>query len=60
VVLKEGAQVTAEEILDFCQDHPATYKVPKGVEFREALPKSAVGKILRKVLRAEEEAKKKQ
>ena len=40
-----------------CKEHLATYKVPKQVEFREALPKSAVGKILRKVLRAEEEAK---
>jgi long-chain acyl-CoA synthetase len=33
--------------------------VPRFVEFREALPKSAVGKVLRKILRAEEEAKKK-
>jgi long-chain acyl-CoA synthetase len=60
VVLKEGAQATAEEIVDFCKEHLATYKVPKRVEFRETLPKSAVGKILRKVLRAEEEAKKQQ
>jgi long-chain acyl-CoA synthetase len=37
----------------------AAYKVPKRMEFRETLPKSAVGKILRKVLRAEEEAKEK-
>jgi long-chain acyl-CoA synthetase len=59
VVLKEGATATAEEIVDFCKEHLATYKVPKQVEFREALPKSAVGKILRKVLRAEEEAKNK-
>jgi long-chain acyl-CoA synthetase len=58
VVLKEGAQATAEEIVSFCKEHLATYKVPKQVEFREALPKSAVGKILRKTLRAEEEAKK--
>ncbi len=57
VVLKEGAQVTAAEVVDFCKERLATYKVPKQVEFRETLPKSAVGKILRKVLRAEEEAK---
>jgi len=57
VVLKEGKTATAEEIVDFCKEHLATYKVPKQVEFREALPKSVVGKILRKVLRAEEEAK---
>jgi acyl-CoA synthetase (AMP-forming)/AMP-acid ligase II len=35
------------------------YKVPKSVEFRESLPTSAIGKVLRKILRAEEEAKKK-
>jgi long-chain acyl-CoA synthetase len=57
VVLKEGTTATAEEIVGFCKEHLATYKVPKQVEFREALPKSAVGKILRKVLRDEEKAK---
>ncbi|MFH0789687.1 MAG: long-chain fatty acid--CoA ligase [Pseudomonadota bacterium] len=59
VVLKEGAIASAEEIIGFCKEHLAAYKVPKQVEFRTALPKSAVGKILRKVLRAEEEAKNK-
>jgi long-chain acyl-CoA synthetase len=59
VVLKEGATTSAEEIIGFCRDHLAAYKVPKQVEFRKTLPKSAVGKILRKVLRTEEEAKKK-
>ena len=49
VVLKEGATATAEEIVGFCKEHLAAYKVPKQVEFRETLPKSAVGKILRKV-----------
>jgi long-chain acyl-CoA synthetase len=60
VVLKEGTTATAEEIVDFCREHLAAYKVPRQVEFRQALPKSAVGKILRKVLRAEEEAKRKE
>ena len=41
----------------FLQGTPGHVQVPKQVEFREALPKSAVGKILRKVLRDEEEAK---
>jgi long-chain acyl-CoA synthetase len=59
VVLKEGASATADEIVGFCKEHLAAFKVPKQVEFREALPKSAVGKILRKVLRDEEEAKNK-
>jgi long-chain acyl-CoA synthetase len=59
IVLKPGEAATEEEIIGFCKEKLAAYKVPKKVEFRETLPKSAVGKILRKVLRAEEEAKKK-
>ncbi|MFH2131365.1 MAG: long-chain fatty acid--CoA ligase [bacterium] len=54
VVLKPGETATAEEIINFCKGKLAVYKVPKQVEFREELPKSAVGKILRKVLRQEE------
>jgi long-chain acyl-CoA synthetase len=49
--------VTDREIMDFCRTKLAAYKVPKIIEFRESLPKSAVGKILRKVLREEEVAK---
>lgn len=59
VVPKEGETLTEEEIFDFCKDKLAAYKRPKFVEFRDSLPKSAVGKILRKELRAEEEAKRK-
>jgi long-chain acyl-CoA synthetase len=59
VVLKPGQQATEEEIISFCRQKLAAYKVPKMVEFREALPKSAIGKILRKILRQEEMAKKK-
>jgi long-chain acyl-CoA synthetase len=59
VVLKAGENATEEEIVLFCKEKLAAYKVPKTVEFRNALPKSAIGKVLRKVLRAEEEAKKK-
>jgi long-chain acyl-CoA synthetase len=54
VVLKESESTTAEEIISFCREKLATYKTPKLVEFRRELPKSAVGKILRKVLRDEE------
>ncbi|MEJ5376271.1 MAG: long-chain fatty acid--CoA ligase [bacterium] len=60
VVLRPGQTATEQEIIDFCREKLAAYKVPKLVEFRESLPKSAVGKVLRKVLRAEEEAKRKQ
>ncbi len=59
VVLKEGEKATEKEIIDFCRQKLAAYKTPKIVEFRDALPKSAVGKILRKVLREEEEKKRK-
>jgi long-chain acyl-CoA synthetase len=57
VVLKEGQKATGEEIISFCRERLAAYKAPKLVEFRRELPKSAVGKILRKVLRDEEAAK---
>jgi long-chain acyl-CoA synthetase len=57
IVLKPGEKATEEEIISFCKEKLAAYKVPKLVEFRESLPKSAIGKILRKILRAEEEAK---
>jgi len=57
VVLKEGETATEKEIISFCRKHLAAYKAPKLVEFRTELPKSAVGKVLRKILRKEEEAK---
>jgi len=59
IVLKSGETATAEEIIAFCREKLAAYKVPKLVEFRTSLPKSAIGKVLRKILRAEEEAKNK-
>jgi long-chain acyl-CoA synthetase len=57
IVLQPGAQATEEEIIEYCKQKMTAYKVPKIVEFRDAVPKSAVGKILRKVLRDEEVAK---
>lgn len=59
VVLKEDEIVTEKEILDFCREKLAAYKSPKSVEFRDELPKSPVGKVLRKVLRDEEIKKQK-
>ncbi|MFZ5632797.1 MAG: long-chain-fatty-acid--CoA ligase [Bacillota bacterium] len=56
VVLKQGEEATPEEIIAFCREKLAAYKVPKMVEFRDSLPKSAVGKILRRILREEEQA----
>jgi long-chain acyl-CoA synthetase len=59
IVLKKGETAAEQEIIDFCKERLAPYKVPKFVEFRESIPKSAVGKILRKILREEEIAKSK-
>ncbi len=59
IVLKPGVEATDKEIIEFCKQKLAPYKVPKLVEFRKELPKSAVGKILRKILRDEELAKSK-
>ena len=50
VVLKEGTSATEEEIIAFCREHLAKYKVPTSVEFRSELPKSTVGKVLRREL----------
>jgi len=57
VVLKPGMTATPQEIIEFCRGKLARYKVPKEVEFREALPKNMVGKMLRRLL-VEEEKKK--
>lgn len=51
VVVSPGASVTAEEIIDFCRTQLAAYKCPKIIEFREHLPKTLIGKVLRRELR---------
>jgi len=50
IVLEEGQSATADEIKTWCREHLAAYKVPKYIEFRTVLPKSAVGKVLRREL----------
>lgn len=57
VVLREGCSATEQEIIDFCRDKMARYKVPTAVEFRAELPKTLVGKFLRRVLVEEEKRK---
>jgi len=54
IVLKEGEEATQEEMIEFCTDKLARYKLPTEVEFRTELPKTNVGKVLRKQLRSEE------
>jgi len=53
-VVKKDASLTSEELLTHCRRHLTGYKVPKIVEFRDELPKSNVGKILRRELRDEQ------
>jgi long-chain acyl-CoA synthetase len=60
VVLEPGATVTADEIKDFCRDKLAKYKIPYYIEFRDSLPKTMVGKVLRRSLAEEEAANQKQ
>jgi len=55
-IVKGDAALTAEGVLTFCREHMTGYKIPRDVEFRAELPKSNVGKILRRELR--DEAKK--
>jgi len=57
IVLKEGQRATADDIIEYCRPRLAPYKVPKFVEFRTQLPKSLIGKILRRVLAEEEHTK---
>jgi acyl-CoA synthetase (AMP-forming)/AMP-acid ligase II len=59
IVLKEGEAATQEELTDYAKTKLATYKLPTEIEFRTELPKSTVGKVLRKELKAEEMAKRK-
>jgi long-chain acyl-CoA synthetase len=54
IVLKEGEIATPQEIIGYCARELAKYKVPKFVEFRQELPKTMVGKVLRRVLQEEE------
>ncbi|ATP41364.1 long-chain fatty acid--CoA ligase [Solibacillus sp. R5-41] len=57
IVLKEGKSVTEDELNTYCRQNLAAFKVPRFYEFRTELPKTAVGKILRRTL-VEEEKKK--
>lgn len=58
VVLRPGEEATPEELIEHCKGHLATYKLPTEIEFRTELPKTNVGKVLKKDLRNEELKKK--
>jgi len=57
VVVKPGESLTEEEVISYCRDKMAAYKAPKTVEFLDELPKSNIGKVLRRALREREMAK---
>ncbi len=57
IVLREGETATAAEIVAFARENLTGYRVPKLVEFRESLPETLVGKVLRRVLQQEEKEK---
>jgi long-chain acyl-CoA synthetase len=57
VVVKKGEALTEEEVITYCRENLAPYKVPKMIEFINELPKSAVGKVLRRKLKEMEEDK---
>src|SRR3972149_5347140 len=54
IVLKDGESATEDEIISYCTANLTKYKVPKKIEFRKELPKSLIGKILKKVLKEDE------
>ncbi len=53
IVLKDGEHATSEDIIAYCRERIAVYKAPESVEFVKELPKSATGKILKRVLRTQ-------
>jgi long-chain acyl-CoA synthetase len=57
VVLRSGERATVEEIREFAKQRLAAYKVPRAVEFRDDLPKSMIGKVLRRALLEQERAR---
>ncbi len=59
VVGKKGETLTAEEIIQFCKQKLASFKIPKFIEFRESLPKSNIGKVLKRILIEEEKKRSK-
>jgi len=57
VTLRPGEKVTEDDLQTYCRERLTAYKVPKFIEFRDALPKTLVGKILRRVLQDEEKTR---
>lgn len=56
VVLREGHEADAEELREYCRQRLTGYKVPRYIEFRASLPKTLVGKVLRRILQEQEKS----
>jgi long-chain acyl-CoA synthetase len=56
VVLEDEAVASEADLIDFCRERLARFKVPRSVEFRDELPMTFVGKVLRRELMAQEQA----
>lgn len=54
IVPEDGVELDKAEVLAYCRERLAQFKVPRQIEFRDALPRTMVGKVLRRILRAEE------
>jgi len=57
IVIRKGEEISRSDVIAYCREKLANYKVPRRVEFRDDLPKTMVGKVLRRALRDEETAK---
>ena len=53
IVLKSGKQMTEQQVIEYCQSYLASYKKPRIIEFLDALPRNAAGKVLKTVLRTD-------
>ncbi len=53
IILKTGYAITEQQIIDFCSQRMATYKIPRVIKFVDAIPKNSTGKVLKRVLRQE-------
>jgi long-chain acyl-CoA synthetase len=60
IILREGQKATVEELQSHCRQKLAAYKVPRFMDFVSDLPKTMVGKVLRRVLQEEEKTKAKE
>ncbi len=54
IVLRQGQSITAEEVIDWCEDRLANFKLPRFIQFRESLPKTSTERVAKPILKNEE------